>query len=327
MNNPVPLPALPADPAAPLILHVPLAQRRLEFLLGALLLLGGIGALAFLLSRWAALSNATAAILAFGGLYAIASGLWKMATALRYRVTLTQQTLATRHALGTQAIARAEVLGYASGGDALLFISCRGQDSLTQVAHGLQHHDAVTAWKQGLANLDAPDVDAALEARIEALYEQESGGHARALVDQCSKMLLLAKLPGTALILFAVLLPQSALRGLLLSLVALVPLAALELHRRYPGLITLWTAPLRGVKPDLTLAVLLPSTGLILLALHERWPVPWMWWLPATPVLALALAAGFGFLRKGRAAAISSLLLLLPYAAILLLVLATSVMD
>lgn len=322
MFNTPPALARPADPVYPRILLEPPAKRRRGFAIGVLQLLAGLAALGFLLFTWKTRTSNHATTLAICGLYGMCGGAWKIATALRYRVLLEAQTLSVRDALQTKTIARAEVIGYHAsanlGTPELTFLSLQGPGHTVRVAHGLQEESAVLAWKHGLHNLDADEVDAAVLALETAVYKPTRDGYAFEAIAAASRQLSNILMLSGGLIVCALAIGAPSWRALLLALSALLPLAALELHRQKPALCTMWKPFHPGRQADITLNLLVPTAALALVALYEGWIVPWSWWLPATPVLALALAAIFGFMRKGRQHLNAGGLLLIPYAGVLL---------
>ncbi len=142
--------------------YEPMFRRVCAFLVGMLLALLGASFSNFLLSSKTESGQGQLMFNAIFLLVLIGGGIGLMATAVRYRLTLTRNSLTLRRAYFTRTIARADIAGYRLRkhvhGKTLILCSRPDGKSSFSFQYVVQDDGAVMTWLATLPDLDIADI-------------------------------------------------------------------------------------------------------------------------------------------------------------------------
>jgi len=256
--------------------------------LGGVLMLAvglGLGALCWRPSGEAEDSIAVRLFFCAIGVLMAAAGSASILSAFRFRVVLSEDRLRVRQVLGYREVKRKQILGVRGASGALFLVPQDKQDRPLQVPLQFKHDEEFWTWLDGLEDLDLSDQ---LNAEKEILSNDAFGATDERRALQLEKAAQAVKrLDRFVLALFAwsLIYPRPYL--LVAILLLLTPWAAVEMVRRFRGLIRFDGKP-GDIYPNVGAALILPGAALFVRAILDWQILGW----PKALAYGLLVAAG-----------------------------------
>jgi hypothetical protein len=141
--------------------YEPLYRRVMYFVFGTFLTLGSIPLSLYLLAKRSDLNQGETVFLPMFVFVILCCGIGLMMTSIRYRLTLTPQSLTLRRAFTSETMARSDIAGYRSqqvnNAPTLVLYARRKKWPAMRFPCVFENGDAVMAWMDGIPDLNVED--------------------------------------------------------------------------------------------------------------------------------------------------------------------------